>query len=217
MREKRLHLCQMINSLFLEFGTLNERQFNEAIKTALEVSEDVLEPGENRDTIRAECNAMLKKGFYFQIEKLRDEDSIEKKYNYVFVCTNKLVGEFYDGKGETKMESAQRKRKLFKSKVVEAILKQGKVGLDSGDPSILGIPSTYSEMGLDFKRQEIQKFVEEYVEKSLLVELYHAGEKYYKLSPKSILELDGEIRCYYEGRSLDPNCAACKSLGKFSF
>ena len=44
-----------------------------------------------------------------------------------------------------------------------------------------------------------------------------AGEKYYKLSPKSILELDGEIRCYYEGRSLDPNCGACKSLGKFSF
>ena len=38
------------------------------------------------------------------------------------------------------------------AKVVEAILKQGKVGLDSGDPSILGIPSTYSEMGLDFKR-----------------------------------------------------------------
>ena len=31
------------------------------------------------------------------------------------------------------------------------------------------------------------------------------------------MELDGEIRCYYEGRSLDPNCAACKSLGKFSF
>ena len=89
MREKRLHLCQMINSLFLEFGTLNERQFNEAIKTALEVkfqffglgiykicfqvSEDVLEPGENRDTIRAECNAMLKKGFYFQIEKLSQD------------------------------------------------------------------------------------------------------------------------------------------------
>ena len=81
------------------------------------------------------------------------------------------------------------------------------------------------------------KFVEEYVEKSLLVEFYQgmghdyqgwvkisripltvdflAGEKYYKLSPKSILELDGEIRCYYEGNSLDPNCAACKSLGRF--
>ena len=44
-----------------------------------------------------------------------------------------------------------------------------------------------------------------------------AGERYYKLSPKSILELDGEIRCYYEGNSLDPNCAACKSLGRFSY
>ena len=84
-------------------------------------------------------------------------------------------------------------------------------------------------------RQEILKFVEEYVEKSLLVEFHQgksqdwvytkgialkfeflAGEKYYKLSPKSILELDGEIRCYYEGNSLDPNCAACKSLGRFS-
>ena len=83
------------------------------------------------------------------------------------------------------------------------------------------------------------KFVEEYVEKSLLVEFHQgkgdvyqgwvkisripltvdflAGEKYYKLSPKSILELDGEIRCYYEGNSLDPNCAACKSLGRFSY
>ena len=82
-------------------------------------------------------------------------------------------------------------------------------------------------------RSEIQRFMEEYVEKALLVEFHHgkgwrflictasskvlAGEKYYKLSPKSILELDGEIRCYYEGRSMDPNCAACKSLGKFSF
>jgi len=124
----------------------------------------------------------------------------------------KLVGEYYDGKGESKSDSAHRKRKLFKSKVVEAILKQGKVGFDSGDPSILGIPSAHSDLGLDFKRGEISKFVEEYVEKSLLVEFYQAGEKYYKLSPKSILELDGEIRCYYEGNSLDPNCAACKSL-----
>ena len=56
----------------------------------LKVSEDVLEPGENRETIRAECNAMLKKGFYFQIEKIRDENSIDKKFNYTFVCTNKL-------------------------------------------------------------------------------------------------------------------------------
>ena len=38
------------------------------------------------------------------------------------------------------------------AKVVEAILKQGKVGLDSGDPSILGIPSAHSDLGLDFKR-----------------------------------------------------------------
>ena len=49
----------------------------------------VLEQDENRETIRAECNAMLKKGFYFQIEKIRDEDSIDKKFNYTFVCTNK--------------------------------------------------------------------------------------------------------------------------------
>ena len=55
----------------------------------LKVSEDVLEPGENRETIRAECNAMLKKGFHFQIEKIRDENSIDKKFNYTFVCTNK--------------------------------------------------------------------------------------------------------------------------------
>ena len=46
---------------------------------------------------------------------------------------------------------------------------------------------------------------------------FSAGDKYYKLSPKSILELDGEIRCYYEGNSLDPNCAACKILGRFSY
>ena len=113
MREKRLHLCQQINSIFLEFGTLNENQFNQAIQIAIEVilsfflqknsmdfacktylylkvSEDVLEPGEDRETIRAECNAMLKKGFHFQIEKIRDEDSIEKKFNYTFVCTNKF-------------------------------------------------------------------------------------------------------------------------------
>ena len=112
MREKRLHLCQQINSIFLEFGTLNEKQFNEAIQIAIEVilsfskkksrkfeyktyfylkvSEDVLEPGENRETIRAECNAMLKKGFHFQIEKIRDENSIDKKFNYTFVCTNKF-------------------------------------------------------------------------------------------------------------------------------
>jgi len=212
MREKRLHLCQVINSTFLEFGTLNEKEFNEAIKIALEVSEDVLEQDENRETIRAECNAMMKKGFYFQIEKIRDEDSIDKKFNYTFVCTNKVVGEYYDGKGELKSDSAHRKRKLFKSKVVEAILKQGKIGIDIGEPSILGIPSTHSDLGLDFKRHEILKFVEEYVEKSLLVEFHQAGDKYYKLSPKSILELDGEIRCYYEGNSLDPNCAACKSL-----
>ena len=38
------------------------------------------------------------------------------------------------------------------AKVVEAILKQGKVGFDSGDPSILGIPSAHSDLGLDFKR-----------------------------------------------------------------
>ena len=37
MREKRLHLCQQINSIFLEFGTLNEKQFNEAIQIAIEV------------------------------------------------------------------------------------------------------------------------------------------------------------------------------------
>ena len=37
MREKRLHLCQVINSTFLEFGTLNEKEFNDAIKIALEV------------------------------------------------------------------------------------------------------------------------------------------------------------------------------------
>lgn len=43
------------------------------------------------------------------------------------------------------------KTKLL-AKVVEAILKQGKVGLDSGDPSILGIPSAHSDLGLDFKR-----------------------------------------------------------------
>lgn len=212
MREKRLHLCQQINSIFLEFGTLSEKQFNEAIQIGLRVSEDVLEHGENRETIRAECNAMLKKGFHFQIEKIRNENSCEKIFDYTFVCTNKLVGEYYDGKGESKSDTAHRKRKLFKSKVVEAILKQGKVGLDSGNPSILGIPSEHSDLGLDFKRQEIMKFVEEYLDKSLLVEYHEAGEKYYKLSPKSILELDGEIRCYYEGNSLDPNCAACKSL-----
>ena len=146
MREKRLHLCQVINSTFLEFGTLNEKEFNEAIKIALEVplpfskvgcvfsmvvvsilrhtifvlndhreyaphfsvkcdtnpifylkvSEDVLEQDENRETIRAECNAMLKKGFYFQIEKIRDEDSIDKKFNYTFVCTNKFGFQIVD-------------------------------------------------------------------------------------------------------------------------
>ena len=38
MREKRLHLCQQINSIFLEFGTLNEKQFNDAIQIAIEVT-----------------------------------------------------------------------------------------------------------------------------------------------------------------------------------
>ena len=40
----------------------------------------------------------------------------------------------------------------FLAKVVEAILKQGKIGIDIGEPSILGIPSAHSDLGLDFKR-----------------------------------------------------------------
>ena len=72
------------------FFQINSTKFECKTYFYLKVSEDILEPGENRETIRAECNAMLKKGFHFQIEKIRDENTIDKKFNYTFVCTNKF-------------------------------------------------------------------------------------------------------------------------------
>ena len=60
---------------------------------------------------------MLKKSFHFQIEKLRDEDKSEKQFNYVFLCTNKSVGEWQDQERPgNSNETVLKRRKQFKSK-----------------------------------------------------------------------------------------------------
>lgn len=211
MREKRHLLIQQINSIFKKFGSIKDTDFDTAIKIALKISGDVLEHGENRDTIRDQCNSVLQNKFYFKIEKLRDELSIEKKFNYVFITTNKQVGEHQearDNEGDLADTHYVKFRKNFRTQVVHAILKQGQIHMKIGNPS-------FETIGFDNdrKKTEIEQYKEEFLETGLLHEYVDEhGVSSWRLTSRAVIELDDEIRKYFDKNKITADCFSCRSL-----
>ena len=137
MREKRVALLRMLNVAFLEYKEFSEVDFKTTIRVALTVSlitedffrklfqasEDEMEPGENQDTLVAQCNELLKE-FAHEIVRTRDESSVEKKWRYCLVSTSTKVGEYlskHSQDGTVDETNARTNLKLFRAHVVESI------------------------------------------------------------------------------------------------